>query len=123
MSHTCTKCSRVNPDEAIFCYFDGMPLNGLGRAGGPVAIGAQAFPSPFVFPSGRSCRSFNELALACQEEWTPARELLHKGYLENFLGGLGRVDLAQAAKEAARFPDPDRALDQLLAALPSETLA
>ena len=75
MSHTCTKCSRVNPDEAIYCYFDGIPLNGLGRAGGPVAVGAQLFPNPFVFPSGRTCRSFDELAIACQEEWPAARDL------------------------------------------------
>src|SRR5207249_350141 len=80
MSHTCTKCSRVNPDEAIYCYFDGIPLNGLGQSRGPVAVGAQAFPSPFVFPSGRTCRSFDELAIACQEEWAAARDLLRQGF-------------------------------------------
>ena len=93
------------------------------RNGGPVAVGAQAFAHPFVFPGGRQCRSFDELALACQEEWTAARDLLKQGYLENFFGGLGRVDLAMAAKEAAKFPDRDRGLDQLLDKLPTDVLA
>ena len=70
-------------------------------------------------PPGATCRNFNELALACQEDWARARDLLKQGYLESFLGGLGRVDLALAAKEAARFPDHDRGLDQFLAKLPS----
>src|SRR5262245_14348969 len=122
MAHTCTKCSRVNPDEAIYCYFDGIPLNGHGRAGGPIAIGAQPFPIPFVFPSGRTCRSFDELALGCQQEWDAARGLLQQGFLGSFFGGLGRADLALAADEARSFPDHDRGLDQLLAKLPTDTL-
>ncbi len=123
MVQTCSKCSRANPAEAVYCYFDGFVLGGHGRNGGPVAVGAQVFPNPFVFPNGRTCRSFDELALACQEEWAAARDLLAQGFLEQFLGGLGRVDLANAAKEAAQFPDRDRGLDQLLAKLPSDVLA
>jgi hypothetical protein len=122
MSHTCTKCSRVNPEEAVYCYFDGIPLNGLGRAGGPIAVGAQPFPNPFVFPSGRTCRSFDELAIACNEEWAAARELLREGFLGSFFVGLGRPDLARAADEARRFPDPDRGFNQLLAKLPTDVL-
>jgi hypothetical protein len=124
MAQTCTKCSRANPPDAVYCYFDGFVLGGgQGRNGGPVAVGSQRFVSPFVFPNGHTCRSFNELALACQAEWNAARDLLLQGYLETFLGGLGRLDLAQAAREAARFPDHDRGLDQLLATLPSDVLA
>jgi hypothetical protein len=124
MVQTCSKCSRANPAEAAYCYYDGFVLGGgHGRNGGPVAVGTQAFAHPFVFPSGRSCRSFDELALACQEDWAGACELLAQGYLENFLGGLGRIDLALAAKEAGKFPDRDRGLDQLLTKLPSEVLA
>jgi hypothetical protein len=122
MAQTCTKCSRANPAEAVYCYFDGFVLGGH-RNGGPVAVGTKLFRSPLVFPSGRSCRSFNELALACQEDWVAARDLLTQGYLENFFSGLGRLDLALAAKEAARFPDRDRGLDQLLAQLPTNVLA
>lgn len=87
-----------------------------------MAIGARPFNSPFVFPSGRVCRSFDELALACNEDWQAACNLLSDGYLESFLGGLGRIDLALTAKEASRFPDPERGLDQLLAKLPTSAL-
>jgi hypothetical protein len=122
MVQTCAKCSRANPAEAVYCYFDGFVLSGHARNGGPVAVGAQAFGSPFVFPGGRTCRSFDELALGCQEEWAAARDLLRQGHLERFFGGLGRVDLTRAAQEAARFPGADRGLDQLLTKLPGDVL-
>ncbi len=122
MAQTCTQCSRINPPEAAYCYFDGMALPGHGRRGGPVSVATQPFPNPFIFPSGRTCRNFDELALACQESWKEARELLQKGYLQNFLGTLGRNDLAMAARDAAHFPDADRGLDQLLCQLPSNVL-
>src|SRR5437588_10741685 len=112
MAQTCTKCSRANPADAVYCYYDGFALgNGNGSA---AAGGLRGFASPFVFPSGRSCRNFDELALACQERWQEACDLLDKGYLESFLSGMGRSDLATAAKEAARFPDRQRGLDKLL---------
>lgn len=120
---TCSKCSRANPAEAVYCYYDGFVLGGGAARGGPLAVGAQPFLAPFVFPNGRTCRSFDEMAVACQEEWPAARDLLAQGFLEKFLGGLGRLDLALAAKEAAHFPDPDRGLDQLLGKLPSNVLA
>jgi hypothetical protein len=120
-STTCSKCHRANPDGAAFCYFDGHLLNGHG-ATGPLAIGRQPFPHPFVFTTGRQCRSYDELALACHEDWDEARNLLKQGYLERFLGGLGRADLARAARDAARAADPDLGLDELLDKLPSEVL-
>jgi hypothetical protein len=125
MVQLCKKCSRANPTEAIYCYFDGFVLGGheAQAAGGPVAVGAQLFQSPFVFPTGRTCRNFDELAIACQENWSTACGLLRDGYLEKFFSGLGRVDLAIAAAEAARFPDLERGLDQLLAILPSNVLS
>ena len=43
-------------------------------------------------------------------ERTPERVAEMYAYL---FGGLGRVDLAMAAQEAAKFPDTDRGLDQL----------
>ena len=118
---TCSKCSRANPADAVYCFYDGFAIGG-DRSGGPVAVGKQPFNSPFVFPTGKVCRSFDELALACQEEWKGACALLRDGYLESFFGGLGRVDLVVAAKEASKFPDPGRGLDQLLAKLPSSVL-
>jgi hypothetical protein len=122
MAQTCSKCSRINPADAAYCYHDGNVLAAHSRNGGPVAMGTQPFLNAFVFPSGRQCRNFDELAVACQEEWGAARDLLQQGYLESFLGGLGRSDLAMAAREAAHFPDRDRGLDQLLAKLPSHVL-
>jgi hypothetical protein len=120
MTLTCTRCSRVNPAEAVYCYHDGAALDGAAAAARPAAAGA--FATPFVFPSGRTCRAFDELAQACMADWAGARDLLRQGFLERFLGGLGRADLAQAAREAAGFPDPDRGLDQFLARLPAATV-
>ena len=120
MSLVCAQCSRVNPADAAYCYHDGAAL--AGRVGGPVHAGSAAFPSPFVFPDGTACRNFDQLAMACQERWASAVELLKEGFLGGFFGSVGRVDLAMAAKEAAQFPDPDRGLDQLLAKLPSQAL-
>jgi hypothetical protein len=118
MTLVCRNCSRVNPPEAQYCYWDGAVLDGRGRASGPIAVGAQPFHSPFVFPSGRQCRNFDELLLACYSEWNEARDLLREGYLEGFFGAQGRTDLALAAKQALRAADPDRGLDYLLSKLP-----
>jgi hypothetical protein len=78
---------------------------------------------PFTFPSGRTCHTYNELALACLDDWTTALAVLREGHFESFLAGLGRADLATAAREAARFPDHDRGLDQLLGRLPGDALS
>src|SRR5579875_371312 len=114
----CRNCSRLNPPEARYCYWDGAVLDGRRQARGPIAVGAQPFHSPFVFPSGRLCRNFDELLLGCYGEWKEAHELLREGYLESFFGALGRTDLALAAKQAMRAADPDLGLDQLLSKLP-----
>ncbi|HKI37048.1 MAG TPA: hypothetical protein VKA46_34665 [Gemmataceae bacterium] len=120
-STTCSRCRRVNPADAAFCYFDGHLLNGHGSVA-PVAAGRQAFPHPFVFPSGRQCRTYDELALGCQEEWGEARALLRQGHLERFFRALGRADLARAARDAARAADEDQGLDGLLDQLPTQAL-
>ena len=122
MPQTCSKCSRVNPDEAGYCYYDGSALDGQSADGGPIHTGSQPFPHQFVFPSGKVCSNFDQLALACHENWKETQELLQQGFLETFLGGLGRTDLALAAREAAHNPDRDRGLDQLLGKLPSTVI-
>lgn len=122
MAQICSKCSHINPAEASYCYFDGAILGDPRSNGGPINAGARPFPSQFVFPSGQTCRNFDQLAMACQQNWGNAVDLLCQGYLATFLGGLGRADLALAAQDAARFPDQDRGLDQLLAKLPSQVL-
>lgn len=120
MSRVCKQCSRVNPPDAVFCYWDGVYL--AGGAAGPIHAGSAPFPSPFIFPNGQACRNFDQLAMACQQNWKAAADLLKQGFFGSFLGGLGRADLAAVAKQAAQFPDADRGLDQLLARLPTQVL-
>jgi len=126
MTRICRQCRRANPGEAAYCYFDGVFLDG--RAGGDAAssqainIGAMPFTVPFVLPSGRSCRSFNELAQGCLQDPAAALSVLRKGYLEAFLAGQGRSDLAGAARAAARAADLERGLDELLGRLPASGL-
>lgn len=122
MAQTCSTCSRINPTEAFYCFYDGSALVGRTANGGRIKTGSQPFPHQCVFPSGKVCRDFDQLALACQENWTETRELLQQGFLETFLSGLGRLDLAAVAREAAHNPDHDRGLDQLLDKLPTEVI-
>src|SRR4051794_28089517 len=120
MAFVCRTCARVNPSEARYCYYDGVALPGAAHQDGPIAVGAQPFRHPFVFPSGRACHNFDELLLACDADWAEARQMLREGYLEQFLGGLGRVDLALAARQAAGGGgDPDRGLNDFLTKLPA----
>jgi hypothetical protein len=120
MSHRCRECSRVNPAEAVFCYFDGSPLPGAAGAGdaGSINYGVLSFPTPFVFPDGQTCRNFVQLALACEHNPQTAIHMLEGDFLEPFFRTLGRADLALAARAAARAPDKERGLDELLAKLP-----
>jgi hypothetical protein len=123
MPHTCSKCARANPDEAIYCYHDGVALNNCGGSGTvPVSIGQQPFHSPFVLAAGKTYRNFDQLALGLQEEWPAALEALHQGRLARFLAGEGRADLAVAARRAVAHPDKDRGLAHFLEALPSQAL-
>src|SRR5947209_2976323 len=119
MSQVCRNCSRPNPPDALYCYYDGFALGGRDISlTQPLQPGTQSFVTPFVFPSGRSCRNFDELVRAAFELWEEARELLKDGSLANFLGGLGRADLARLARQAMTAPESDRALDEFLGGLP-----
>jgi len=119
MSQVCRNCSRPNPPDAVYCYYDGFALGGRDiHRTLPLQPGTQSFVTPFVFPSGRSCRNFDELVRAAFELWEEARELLKDGSLANFLGGLGRADLARLARQAMAAPESDRALDEFLGGLP-----
>jgi len=124
MTRQCRQCRRLNPDEAAFCFYDGVPLANGSAAGGAASIdfSTWAFPQPFVFPSGEKCHNFLQLALACHRNPKETIEVLRRGFLEGFFGGMGRVDLAMAASAAAKAPDPDRGLDDLLEKLPGSPL-
>jgi hypothetical protein len=120
---TCPSCARSNPGDALFCHHDGSWLGQGGEPDGSADPSRQFFRRPFVFPSGRACLTFDDLALACLDEWPTALELLHGGDLARFFAALDRADLVRAAVEAARYPDPDLALDRLLSHLPARTVS
>src|SRR5262245_29352434 len=123
MSHLCRECRRINPDEAVFCYFDGLPLsNGKAAEGASIDFRTWRFPNPFVFPNGDTCHNFVQLARACHRQPQDAIEVLKGGYLGSFFGSIGRVDLAMATGAAAKEPDVDRGLDDLLGKLPGSPL-
>jgi Family of unknown function (DUF5717)N-terminal len=113
----CPRCQRANPSEAAFCHFDGAEL----RAGvaSAEAAGSARLPHEFVFPSGRRCKTYDDLVLGCQAEWEVARDLLRQGVFRKFLVAAGRMDLARTAQETKAVSDPDIALDTFLACLPA----
>jgi hypothetical protein len=111
----CPRCHRSNPPEAVFCHHDGAELRPV--HGEP--SGHNRLPQDLVFPSGRRCRTYDELALACLEEWATARDLLERGVFQAFLANGGRLDLARVAEEAAALPDRDIGLDTFLHELPT----
>ena len=111
----CPRCQRANPADAVFCWFDGAVLHQ-----NAVPAGTSPFlPQEFVFPSGRRCRSYDDLLAGCQAEWEDARDLLHKGDFSRYLARLGRMDLVRSAKEALTQGDPDLALQNFLSSLPA----
>src|SRR6266849_1996259 len=114
----CPSCNRTNPNEAVFCYFDGTELRRVaGRDDGNRDV---HLPHQFVFPSGRCCRTYDDLVQACQADWEVARDLMSQGVFQQFLATAGRMDLALAAQPAKSHLDPDIALDNFLAGLPAK---
>jgi hypothetical protein len=110
----CPRCNHTNPEIAVFCYYDGAELVSL-HGGAPVygRLGRE-----FVFPAGRHCSTFDELARGCQDEWPTARDLLRKGTFKQFFASTGRMDLARAAEEAMGNADADIGLTAFLSSLP-----
>jgi hypothetical protein len=109
----CPRCQRPNPDIATYCHFDGIELRG-----GAAAAGAGRLNQEFVFPSGKRCATFDELAQACQDDWAGARELMRQGAFVRYFSSVGRMDLARAAQESMNQADPDIGLTNLVGSLP-----
>src|SRR4051794_21860899 len=105
MAQICPRCQRANPDPAVFCYFDGCLLRQ-----GAAPPGGGALLQEFVFPSGRRCRTFDEIVQGCYAEWDQARQMLADGTFARYLAGVGRADLGKAARESMAQPDRDIAL-------------
>jgi hypothetical protein len=114
----CPRCQRANPREAVYCHFDGVVLN-QGAAG---AVSPSQLPQEFVFPSGRRCKTFDELVQGCQYEWEDARRLLRNGDFGRYFAQLGRHDLARTAQENQAQPDPDIGLHTFLGQLPASQI-
>ena len=112
----CPRCQRTNPNEAVFCHFNGAELRPVQ---GRDEKQNKRLPHDFIFPSGRHCRTYEDLVRGCHEEWDAARVLLRQGVFRQFLAGAGRADLARAADEAKTQTDPDIALDTFLNSLPA----
>src|SRR5260370_8154510 len=104
MAQTCSKCSRINPTEASYCYYDGSALIDHLANGGSFKIGSQPFPRQFVYPSGKVCVNFDQLAVACQENWTQTRELLQQGFSEAFFARLGPPHLPSPPPDPPPHP-------------------
>src|SRR5262249_3200592 len=108
----CPRCQRANPDAALFCHFDGIEL----KPGAGAALHKLA--REFRFPSGRCCRSFDEFAQGCQDDWTVAPDFLKNRRFGHSSTTIHRLDLARAAQEAMAQKDADIALATFLGALP-----
>src|SRR5262249_49244378 len=102
-----------NPEIAHFCHFDGIELRS-----GQASAGVGRLLKEFAFPSGKRCRTFDELATACQDDWAGARDLLRKGTFVKYFSSIGRMDLAQAAQESMDQANPDMGLSNLVSSLP-----
>src|ERR1700680_533843 len=108
----CPRCKHVSPDYAVYCHFDGVLLQANQNAA------VHRLPNEFTFPSGRRCKTFDELAQGCQEEWTAARDLLMRGVFAQFFKTCGRADLVRAANDAKAQANSDIALTTFLTSLP-----
>jgi len=122
MTIHCPTCSRVNPANAAYCFYDG---GALGKAAqmGPVGFGTRPFPLPFSFSDGQGCANYNQLVLACDRRWKEACANLGNGTWLAFFSTIGRADLASLAIQAAKETDPDIGLCRLLEGLPADAEA
>ena len=78
----------------------------------------QTFPTPFVFPSGRACHNFNELARACHDEPAAALQMLREGlHLESFLGTQGGPTSPWPPAPPTAPPTANAGLDEFLGRL------
>jgi len=98
---------------AVFCHHDGTEL----RSGQPGGGGTKLLKE-FAFPSGKRCTTFDDLAQACQDDWTGARDLLRKGTFVKFFSSVGRMDLARVAQESMGQANPDIGLSNLVSSMP-----
>lgn len=110
MPQICPRCRRANPNEAAFCYHDGVVLD--------ASVTSNQWSRPLVLPGGRTCRTLEDLAAGLRQNWDASRDLLTSGALGQFFRDNGRQDLARIADDARSKTDPDLGLYQLIGQLP-----
>jgi hypothetical protein len=115
MIQLCPRCKRANPSEAAYCHFDGHMLEPMLA---PLPVPTRP-PPEFAFPGGRRCRTLEEIAQGCLQEWEQARALLRRGDFIGYFKDIQREDLARLAKEAQEQSDADVALYQFVRAMPA----
>ena len=111
----CPRCHRANPADASFCHFDGIPLDTLHIPG------RDHFQHEWRFPSGRTCRTLDQLAQGCLTEWMEARNALVRREFAAFFQDNNRPDLARLVPPAE--PDAEIALQTMLERLPTQVKA
>ncbi len=105
MAITCPKCGKLNPDNARFCWNDGEKF---------VTTGFQ----PFCFRSGTVANSLSELVTQIDAHWEDGKYSLYQGDLANWLGSIGRSDLASTARSIiSSESDQDIGLEGFLQSL------
>jgi hypothetical protein len=102
----------------VYCYFDGVVLDQ--RLAG--AVSPSRMLQEFTFPSGRRCKTFDDLVQGCQYEWEDARHMLRNGDFTRYFAQIGRHDLARIAQENQKQPDSDIALHTFLDQLPASQI-
>ncbi len=117
---TCRQCRRANPEEACYCWYDGVHLDSPRRAASSWAdaAGVKRFAPPLVLRSGTSIATFADLVRLAGAHWDDLLVALRDGSLERTFRQVQRADLADRAAWAARHVDPEQALDELLERLP-----
>ena len=111
----CPRCLRANPADASFCHNDGVPLDTLHLSG------PDRFQREWRFPSGRTCRTLDQLAQGCLAEWTEARNALVRREFAAFFQDNNRPDLVRLVPPAE--PDAEVALQTMLERLPTTVKA
>ncbi len=111
MLAVCPRCQRVNPVGSAYCWFDGGSLLSS-------ANGVQKLAQDFIFPSGRRCKTLEDFAQACQDDWSAARDLLAKDAFRQFFVAMGRHDLVRLAQEVMQQTNPDIRLSRFVDGLP-----
>jgi serine/threonine-protein kinase len=101
----CPKCQTSNPVGVPVCLACQTPFTGTTM-------------NPFRFRSGKQATTLQELVALIDGNWTDGRYHLYAGDIANWLGGIGRADLATTARNlVANEKDENIGLEKFLQSL------